>query len=182
MADQRSVPDRITRREFATRVGAAAAGMAVGTELLASGLEPSATRQRPHPRRQRSRRDRQHRHPRPGQRAEARFRTAAERRDQDPVRHRREPGAASGFTTNGWPMSPLSSRVSRRTSAASSTTRTSTPSSSRRRTTGTRWPPSGRCRPASTSTSRSPRRTPCGKGARWSRRRRDTTRSCRSAR
>ena len=47
---------------------------------------------------------------------------------------------------------------------------------------GTRSPPSGRCRRASTSTSRSPRLTPCGRGARWSRRRRATTRSCKSAR
>ncbi len=40
----------------------------------------------------------------------------------------------------------------------------------------------GVSRPASTSTSRSRPRTPCGKAARWSRRRRATTRSCRSAR
>ena len=51
------------------------------------------------------------------------------------------------------------------------TTRTSTPSSSPRPITGTRSPPSGPFRPASTCTSRSRRRTPCGKDGRWSRRR-----------
>ena len=92
----------ISRREFATRVGAAAAGIAVGGELFTGPAEAGprrgprgAARQRPHPRRERSRRDRQHRHPRPGQFAQARLRAPAERRDQDALRHRREPGAGA---------------------------------------------------------------------------------------
>ena len=74
------------------------------------------------------------------------------------------------------------SRRSRRTSAASSRTRTLTPSSSPRRTTGTPWPPSGPARPASTSTSRSRSRTTASRAGAWSRPPASTTASCRSAR
>ena len=41
MADKRSDPDGITRREFATRVGAAAAGVAAGADLFGSRLQAS---------------------------------------------------------------------------------------------------------------------------------------------
>ncbi|HEV8211672.1 MAG TPA: Gfo/Idh/MocA family oxidoreductase, partial [Vicinamibacterales bacterium] len=41
MPDQRNDPDGITRREFATRVGAAAAGVAAGADLLGSRLQAS---------------------------------------------------------------------------------------------------------------------------------------------
>ena len=42
MADKRSDADGITRREFATRVGAAAAGVAAGADLFGSRLQASA--------------------------------------------------------------------------------------------------------------------------------------------
>ena len=151
--------NEMSRRQFTATTSLAAAAVVAGRR------EARARRERP-------RRARHHRHPRPGQRAQARLREAAERRDQDAVRHRREPlRAPSASTTRELKdVADLQARLSCRTCGACSTTRTSTASSSRRRTTGTRSPRSGRCRPASTSTSRSRRRTRCGKAARWSRR------------
>jgi hypothetical protein len=41
VAEKRHEPDSISRREFATRIGAAAAGIAVGGEVFSSGLQAS---------------------------------------------------------------------------------------------------------------------------------------------
>jgi len=80
----------ITRREFASRVGAAAAGLAVGGKLFDARVHAA-----PHVGGRilganDRRRHRQHRHPRSGQLAQARVCEARERRDQDAVRRRRE--------------------------------------------------------------------------------------------
>ena len=112
MADTANEPDGITRREFATRVGAAAAGVAAGGGSLQLAAAGGAARRRTHPRRQRSRRHREHRHPRPGQLAEARLRQAQERRNQDALRHRREPGAGADQRRAARRTSPRSSRAS----------------------------------------------------------------------
>ena len=159
MASDRNEQTGISRRDFGTRLGAATAGVVVGGDWLGA-----APRGRPHHRRQRSRGARQHRHPRPGQLAQARLRAADERRDQDAVRHRRQPRARAHQRRAAEGRRRRSSRASCRTCAACSTTRTSTPSSSRRRITGTRSRPSGGCRPASTCSSRSRRRTRCWEG------------------
>ena len=133
-------------------------------------------------RRQRSRRRRQHRHSRTGQRRQARLRAAAERHRQDALRHRRQPRAGAHQRHAADERRDLQAELRPGHAQACSTTRMSTPSSSRCRITGTRSRRSGVCRPASTSTSRSRPRTPCGKAARWSKRRRASARSCRSAR
>ncbi len=67
----------------------------VGSDWLGARLGAAPHSGQPHHRRQRPRRARQHRHSRPGQRAEARLRAADERRDQDAVRSRRQPGAVA---------------------------------------------------------------------------------------
>ena len=76
----------ISRREFASRVGLAAAAAVVGPALHAAPLPGARVRGA-----QRSRGAGEHRHSRPGQRPQARLRKAEERRDQDALRHRREP-------------------------------------------------------------------------------------------
>ena len=163
MPDNRLDPDGVTRREFATRVGAAAAGVAAGADLTGRGQG-----------RRRTSADASSAptiasSPRASASADRATRSSAASRSSRTSRSRRSATSTrtwrrSGSTTRAWRTSRPSSRASCRTSGACSTTRTSTRSSSPRRTTGTRSPPSGRCRPASTSTSRSPRRTPCGKG------------------
>ena len=185
MASDPRDQNAMTRRAFATRVGGvAAAAFVAGNDFFTpAGRERRAVGVWPRARRQRQGRARQHRHPRSGQRAQARLRAPSQRRDQDAVRHRRATSPTSASTTPKLKdVADVQARASCRTCAASSTTRTSTASSSPRRTSGTRWPPSGRCRPASTSTSRSRRPTRCGKGGRWSTPPAATTRSCRSAR
>ena len=172
----------ISRREFATRVGAAA-GIAIGGKLLDAPLRAAA---RAAGGRIIGANDRvvtasigirgQ------GNALKRGFAQAQERRDQDAVRHRREPGA--GADQRRAPERRRDVQAGLRPGPPPRPRRQGhrRDRHRRRRTTGTRSPPSGGCRPASTSTSRSRRRTPCGKAARWSRRRRATTRSCRSAR
>ena len=155
----------ISRRDFATRLGGvAAAAIVAGRD---SGRRPARRYQAATPARVMGANDRvvlasigvrgQ------GNALKRGFARLTERRDQDALRHRREPRATSASTTRSSPTSPTFKPATCRTCGASSTTRTSTASSSPRRTTGTRWPRSGRCRPASTSTSKSPPRTRSGK-------------------
>ena len=127
-----SAKAEISRRAFATRVGGlAAAAFVVGRDLLSAvhGLgQPRAGLQQPRPRRERSRGARQHRRPRPGQLAEARVRAPAERRDQDDLRHRRQPRRRAHPRSEARRRRRRSSPATCRTCGASSTTRTSTAS------------------------------------------------------
>ncbi len=127
MASDQKDKQGISRRDFNAQLGAAAAGVAVGGDLLGSRVSAASFA----PGRVIGANDRvvlaQHRHPRTGQRAQARLRAAAERRDQDALRHRRQPRAGAHQRRAAGRTSRRSSRGSCRTCGAPSTTRTSTP-------------------------------------------------------
>jgi hypothetical protein len=151
----------ISRRDFATRLGVAAAGVALGGEFFRPAAYAASRSGRILGAASRS------------------SRTSKSKRFATSTRTSR----TRGFTTRSWSTRRrTSNRRSFRIFGASSTTRISTRSSSPSRTIGMHWPRFGVFRPASMFTSKNPPPTRSGKGARWSRRRKRMARSSRSER